>query len=91
MATSPFIRLQIPSHNGHISSTSLFSSSNSVVPPLRIQNQHHRWSPLRCSGSSNGRPSGPTDKDSERILEEKRRAELAARIASGEFTVPESG
>ncbi|KAF3320363.1 protein LUTEIN DEFICIENT 5 [Carex littledalei] len=90
MATSPLIHLQIPSHNGHISSTSLFSLSNSV-PPLRIQNQHHRWSPLRCSASSNGRPSGPTDKDSERILEEKRRAELAARIASGEFTVPESG
>ncbi|KAF3335461.1 protein LUTEIN DEFICIENT 5 [Carex littledalei] len=90
MATSPLIHLQIPSHNCHTSSTSLFSSTNSI-PPLRFQNQHHRWSALRCSASSNGRPSGPTDRDSDRILEEKRRAELASRIASGEFTVSESG
>lgn len=44
---------------------------------------------VSCSASSNGR-GGPGDdavKDVERLLEEKRRAELSARIASGAFTV----
>ncbi|GFP95752.1 protein lutein deficient 5 chloroplastic [Phtheirospermum japonicum] len=44
---------------------------------------------VSCSYSSNGN-GGPEDdavKDVERLLEEKRRAELSARIASGEFTV----
>lgn len=47
---------------------------------------------VSCSYSSNGR-GGPEDdavKDVERLLEEKRRAELSARIASGEFTVGKS-
>ncbi|KAJ4805990.1 Cytochrome P450 CYP97A16 [Rhynchospora pubera] len=90
MATSPLIHLPISSHHVHTSPCHLSSSANSF-PSMKIHNQHHRWSPLRCSASSNGRPSGPTDSESERILEEKRRAELAARIASGEFTVQESG
>ncbi|KAK4273615.1 hypothetical protein QN277_021984 [Acacia crassicarpa] len=38
------------------------------------------------SSSSNGR-----DKDGVRLREQKRRAELSARIASGRFTVPQSG
>nr|AJD25226.1 cytochrome P450 CYP97A41 [Salvia miltiorrhiza] len=45
---------------------------------------------VSCSLSGNGRGGGPGDdavKDVERLLEEKRRAELSARIASGEFTV----
>ncbi|KAJ0966589.1 hypothetical protein J5N97_023506 [Dioscorea zingiberensis] len=46
---------------------------------------------IRCA-SSNGRgPEEPQGvKDVERILQEKRRAELASRIASGEFTAPQS-
>ncbi|KAL0302963.1 UNVERIFIED_CONTAM: protein LUTEIN DEFICIENT 5, chloroplastic [Sesamum radiatum] len=47
---------------------------------------------VSCSYSSNGR-GGPKDdgiKDVERLVEEKRRAELSARIASGEFTVEKS-
>ncbi|KAK6136360.1 hypothetical protein DH2020_029890 [Rehmannia glutinosa] len=47
---------------------------------------------VSCSSSNNGR-GGPKDdpvKDVERLLEEKRRAELSARIASGEFTVGKS-
>ncbi|KAI3459081.1 hypothetical protein Pfo_015744 [Paulownia fortunei] len=52
-----------------------------------------RWSSVvSCSYSSNGR-GGPQDdavKEVERLLEEKRRAELSARIASGEFTVEKS-
>lgn len=57
---------------------------------------------IRCSYNSNGNgrePPGNGGGDSvddsvksvEKILEEKRRAELSARIASGEFTVEKSG
>ncbi|XP_047964332.1 protein LUTEIN DEFICIENT 5, chloroplastic isoform X2 [Salvia hispanica] len=44
---------------------------------------------VSCSASGNGRgaPGDDAVKDVERRLEEKRRAELSARIASGEFTV----
>ncbi|KAL0402576.1 UNVERIFIED_CONTAM: protein LUTEIN DEFICIENT 5, chloroplastic [Sesamum latifolium] len=47
---------------------------------------------VSCSYSSNGK-GGPKEdgiKDVERLVEEKRRAELSARIASGEFTVEKS-
>lgn len=47
---------------------------------------------IRCS--SNGREPESVDqgvKKVEKLLEEKRRAELSARIASGEFTVEQSG
>lgn len=48
---------------------------------------------VKCA-SSNGK--GPNSLDNgvkkvERLLEEKRRAELSARIASGEFTVEKTG
>ncbi|PKU77754.1 Protein LUTEIN DEFICIENT 5, chloroplastic [Dendrobium catenatum] len=53
---------------------------------------------IRCfsTSSSNGRPEGRETEDLavkevEQILEEKRRSDLAARIASGEFTVQKSG
>lgn len=48
---------------------------------------------ITCA-SSNGREPDSVDggvKSVERLLEEKRRAELSARIASGEFTVEKSG
>ncbi|XP_078441726.1 cytochrome P450, family 97, subfamily A, polypeptide 3 [Wolffia australiana] len=49
-----------------------------------------------CSASSSSTKPGKDDdnqavKDVERLLEEKRRAELASRIASGEFTVAKTG
>lgn len=50
-------------------------------------------STIICS-SSNGRDPNSVDsgvKSVEKLLEEKRRAELSARIASGEFTVEQSG
>ncbi|KAG0498678.1 hypothetical protein HPP92_003369 [Vanilla planifolia] len=52
-----------------------------------------RRPPVCCfAHSSNGRPNGRKSKDlPERLLEEKRRAELAARISSGEFTVKQWG
>lgn len=51
-----------------------------------------KWSLITCSSSNGSRP-GPIDdgvKSIEELVEEKRRAELAARIASGEFTVKQS-
>lgn len=48
---------------------------------------------ITCS-SSNGREPESADngvKSVERLVEEKKRAELSARIASGEFTVKQSG
>lgn len=44
---------------------------------------------VSCSLSGNGRgePRDEAVKDVEKLLEEKRRADLSARIASGEFTV----
>ncbi|XP_022854208.1 protein LUTEIN DEFICIENT 5, chloroplastic-like [Olea europaea var. sylvestris] len=49
---------------------------------------------ISCSYSSNGREPDSGEKDGvksvERLLEEKRRAELSDRIASGEFTVEKS-
>ncbi|KAL4324045.1 hypothetical protein GQ457_11G014240 [Hibiscus cannabinus] len=49
---------------------------------------------VKCGSSSNGREPGSVEdgvKSAERLLEEKRRAELSARIASGEFTVQKAG
>ena len=44
-----------------------------------------------CCDSSNGREPEKGVKGVEKLLEEKRRAELSARIASGEFTIERSG
>ena len=52
-----------------------------------------RSSVIRCA-SSNGREPDSIDdgvKNVEKLVEEKRRAELSARIASGEFTVEKTG
>lgn len=50
---------------------------------------------LRCFSSDGRRRGGDAEdsaaKEAERISDEKRRSDLAARIASGEFTVPKSG
>ncbi|KAL6002076.1 hypothetical protein ACLOJK_037524 [Asimina triloba] len=59
----------------------------STFPPTNANTS--RCLRISCS-SSNGRSPDPTDEDGVkevgRVLEEKRRAEIAARIASGEFT-----
>ncbi|KAF8402049.1 hypothetical protein HHK36_013001 [Tetracentron sinense] len=88
--------LQLPS----ISTPSLHSKLHSKrlnltttsTSPAKLKGTS-RYSTITCS-SSNGRGPDSTDdsvKSVERILEEKKRAELAARIASGEFTVEQSG
>ncbi|KAM7278451.1 hypothetical protein ACFE04_005585 [Oxalis oulophora] len=54
-----------------------------------------RFGVISCASSNGKQPdSAASDngvKNVERLLEEKRRSELAARIASGEFTVQQSG
>ncbi|KAM2567770.1 hypothetical protein TB1_010096 [Malus domestica] len=76
------------------------------VPAKTFQAKHHsnRLRPTKQRGSfglsmitcasSNGREPDSADggvKSVERLLEKKRRAELSARISSGEFTVEKSG
>ncbi|KAL2330209.1 hypothetical protein Fmac_017790 [Flemingia macrophylla] len=68
------------------------SSSSSSCFPCSIATQRRSCSPLIACSSSNGREPDSVDNDDEvrkleRILEEKRRAALYARISSGEFTV----
>ncbi|KAE8733673.1 Protein LUTEIN DEFICIENT 5 [Hibiscus syriacus] len=49
---------------------------------------------IKCGSSSNGREPDSVDdgvKGVERLLEKKRRAEISARIASGEFTIQKAG
>lgn len=48
---------------------------------------------ITCSSSSNGREPADDDdvKNIQRLLEKQRRAELSARIASGDFTVKRTG
>ncbi|XP_010264030.1 PREDICTED: protein LUTEIN DEFICIENT 5, chloroplastic-like [Nelumbo nucifera] len=51
------------------------------------------YSTITCSSSNGRKPNSGGDgvKSVERLLEEKKRADLYARIASGEFTVQKSG
>ncbi|XVE62209.1 hypothetical protein DITRI_Ditri06bG0100300 [Diplodiscus trichospermus] len=61
-------------------------------PPLKPR-RTSKFGTVKCGSSSNGREPESVDngvKSVERLLEEKRRAELSARIASGEFTVQKS-
>ncbi|KAK9138084.1 hypothetical protein Sjap_008678 [Stephania japonica] len=81
--------LQLPPLQSHTP----FSARLRLVPiPPSTLNGGLRFSAITCL-SSNGRTPNSADngvKEVERILEEKKRAELAARIASGEFTAQQS-
>ncbi|XP_074311340.1 protein LUTEIN DEFICIENT 5, chloroplastic [Silene latifolia] len=60
--------------------------------PLKSSNGGCNWSLITCSASNGSRPD-PIDgggKSVEKSEEAKRRAELSAKIASGEFTVKQS-
>lgn len=87
--------LQLPSLRTHQSHnpTKLLTSSR-LKPTSQTRIKGSRYFPISCS-SSNGRPPNTSNKDGvkevERTSEEKRRAEISARIASGEFTVEDSG
>ncbi|KAJ6877604.1 protein LUTEIN DEFICIENT 5 [Populus alba x Populus x berolinensis] len=68
--------------------------TSSSFPAIKNGGKCKFSSILACASSSNGREPESVDngvKKVERILEQKRRAELSARIASGEFTVQQSG
>ncbi|RDX81107.1 Protein LUTEIN DEFICIENT 5, chloroplastic [Mucuna pruriens] len=88
ISTQRFHAKQI-SMNGFKSTTTTSSSSSWF--PCSITTQRGSCSSVIACSSSNGRdPDSVDDEDVrkvERILEEKRRAALSARIASGEFTV----
>ncbi|KAG6735620.1 hypothetical protein POTOM_061741 [Populus tomentosa] len=68
--------------------------TSSSFPAIKNGGKCKFSSIIACASSSNGREPESVDngvKKVERILEQKRRAELSARIASGEFTVQQSG
>lgn len=71
--------------------TTTTTSSSSCYFPCSTTTQRGSCSTVIACSSSNGRNPDSVDDDGvksvERRLEEKRRAELSARIASGEFTV----
>ncbi|KAF9606360.1 hypothetical protein IFM89_025028 [Coptis chinensis] len=87
--------LQLPSLSPR--SLQLNSRLNNIFKPNSLalafpkpNNGFPRCSFIACA-SNNGRESEDGVKSVECLVEEKKRAELAARIASGEFTVEQSG
>ncbi|KAI3859466.1 hypothetical protein MKW92_002959 [Papaver armeniacum] len=91
MASASFTLLQLPNYASLPTTSSkrygIGRTTTSISLP-KIKNTRRR----RCHSSLNGSSGGQEDgnfKSAEQILEEKQRAELAARIASGEFTVEE--
>lgn len=86
--------IQLPLRRPRPSAAAVAASSSSG-PRFIWASSKRSW---RCASSVNGGPPTPGRgdedqgvKEVERMLEDKRRAELAARIASGEFTVRRSG
>nr|UEN74740.1 protein lutein defecient 5 [Silybum marianum] len=71
----------------HHSSTNKFNLKSHLFPKLNRGGSYRNFG-IKCS-NSNGRKPG--EKTPEMLREEKRRAELSARIASGEFTVEKPG
>ncbi|KAK8520031.1 hypothetical protein V6N13_031500 [Hibiscus sabdariffa] len=70
-----------------------FTKPKSTFSSLKLYGTS-KFGVVKCGSSSNGREPGSVEdgvKSVERLLEEKRRAELSARIASGEFTVQKAG
>ncbi|KAG9447638.1 hypothetical protein H6P81_013766 [Aristolochia fimbriata] len=69
--------------------------SKSTAPCTGVNYNGPRQNAITCCSSSNGRKPDLTNsnavKEVDRLLQEKRRAEISARIASGEFTVEGSG
>ncbi|RZC68827.1 hypothetical protein C5167_032198 [Papaver somniferum] len=94
MASASFTLLQLPNYSSlHTTSSKRYGigrTTTSISLP-KITNTRRRGR-RRCHSSLNGSSGGQGDgnfKSAEQLLEEKQRAELAARIASGEFTVEE--
>ncbi|XP_072968494.1 protein LUTEIN DEFICIENT 5, chloroplastic [Typha angustifolia] len=102
LSSSALLQLTHRPTQSHYQKTSLFTSPSPSPSPssslalaatksIHLPRSIRRSS--RCFASSN-RPSQDDEqgvKEVERLLEEKRRAELASRIASGEYTVQQWG
>ncbi|KAG4937256.1 hypothetical protein JHK82_051471 [Glycine max] len=90
ISTQRFHAKQICINGLKLTNTSSSSSSSSCFP-CSITTQRGSCSSVITCSSSNGRDPNSVDEEDvkqvERILEEKRRAALSAKIASGEFTV----
>ncbi|KAK9160165.1 hypothetical protein Syun_006506 [Stephania yunnanensis] len=81
--------LQLPPLQSHTP----FSTRHGLLPiPPPNRNGGLRFSAITWASSNGRAPNSAEDgvKEVKRILEEKKRAELAARIASGEFTAQQS-
>uniref|UniRef100_A0A5B7BTE9 Uncharacterized protein n=1 Tax=Davidia involucrata TaxID=16924 RepID=A0A5B7BTE9_DAVIN len=70
-----------------------FKPTSPLSPSTAKLNGTSRFSIISCSSLNGREPEAIDDgvKSVERLLEKKRRAELSARITSGEFTVQQSG
>ncbi|XP_075081213.1 protein LUTEIN DEFICIENT 5, chloroplastic [Nicotiana tabacum] len=81
--------LQFPTHSLHKTTLSRFRPTTSP----KFNGNYGYCCTIRCSSSNGREPESVNEgvKTVEKLLEEKRRAELSARIASGEFTVEQTG
>ncbi|XP_009802494.1 protein LUTEIN DEFICIENT 5, chloroplastic [Nicotiana sylvestris] len=81
--------LQFPTHSLHKTTLSRFRPTTSP----KFNGNFGYCCTIRCSSSNGREPESVNEgvKTVEKLLEEKRRAELSARIASGEFTVEQTG
>nr|XP_016501972.1 PREDICTED: protein LUTEIN DEFICIENT 5, chloroplastic-like [Nicotiana tabacum] len=81
--------LQFPTHSLHKTTLSRFRPTTSP----KFNGNYGYCCTIRCNSSNGREPESVNEgvKTVEKLLEEKRRAELSARIASGEFTVEQTG
>ncbi|KAL2941605.1 Protein LUTEIN DEFICIENT 5 chloroplastic [Bienertia sinuspersici] len=86
--------LSFSSHPLNLQLKRLHLSPSASFPSLPSKSLHGgcKWSLITCSSSNGSRPDPIEDgvKNVEELLEEKKRAELSARIASGAFTVKQT-
>ncbi|KAM7532134.1 hypothetical protein LguiB_035544 [Lonicera macranthoides] len=89
-----FPLLQFSSHSLQSKvQTKRLKFSNASTTSIAKLNRTCRSSVIRCASSNGREPDSIGDgvNNVEKLVEEKRRAELSARIASGEFTVEKTG
>ncbi|XP_062084232.1 protein LUTEIN DEFICIENT 5, chloroplastic [Humulus lupulus] len=99
MAANIYLLRSPPSFQAMIHTTRLrpttfsSSSSSSASYPIGLRgNNHMGLSVITCSSSNGREPDSDSEvKKVEEILAQRKRAELSARIASGDFTVKKSG
>lgn len=90
MATTLYFTHHFPSSHSKIHN----HPRKPIIPNFTFTQGSFGWSGVRCSYSNGRRPTPVEDDEEEKKKkqqEAQRRAELSARIASGEFTVEKSG